>query len=300
MLNFKHLRYFWVVAKQGGVIKAGESLHVTPQTISGQISQLEDSLQSKLFEKSGRGLKLTEIGKVVLGYAEQIFALEDELEERLRHADSNVPRVLKVGVADAVPKSIASRILKPTLNLEEHVRIVCKENNQENLLAELALRKLDIVLADGPIPNHIGVRGYNHKLGSSGMSFMATEKLASTLDGSFPSCLNDAPMLLPSAVSQVQSSLLQWFQEHQLAPKITGEFDDSALMKAFGHEGAGVFVIPSAISEDVARQYQTVEIGRTEEVKESFFVISHERNISNQGVTEIIERARFWFKNVET
>jgi LysR family transcriptional activator of nhaA len=294
MLNFKHLRYFWVVAKQGSVVKASESLHVTPQTISGQINQLEADLGQPLLKKAGRGLQLTSTGKLVLSYAEEIFALGGELEERLQHTNSDEPIVLRVGVADAVPKSIASRILRPALTLQEHIRFVCKENSQDNLLAEMALHRLDMVLADGPIPNNVGIRGFNHKLGASGISFMASSKITEQLHGHFPQCLNDAPLLLPSDVSLVHLPLLQWLEDNQLTPRITGEFDDSALMKAFGHDGVGVFVVPSAIAEDVSKQYEAIEIGRTDEVTESFFVIVNERNLSNPAISTIIENARHW------
>lgn len=293
-MNFKHLRYFWAVAKHGGIAKASESLHLTPQTISGQISQLESEMGVKLFEKAGRGLALTETGQLVLSYAEEIFALGDELEERLQHSDIDVPMVLRVGVAESVPKSIASRILKPALHMQERVRLICKENSQDLLLADMALHRLDIVLADGPIPTNLGVKGFNHKLGSSTISFMAVPDVAEKLSGDFPSCLNEAPLLIPSSVSQIHLSLLQWIQDKELKPFIEGEFDDSALMKAFGRDGAGVYVVPSAIAQDVAIQYDSVEIGRTDEIKESFFAIANERNSSNPAVNEIIESARSW------
>ena len=239
MLNFKHLHYFLIVAKQGSVTKASESLHVTPQTISGQIHSLENEFGYPLFEKAGRGLQLTHFGKVALSYAEEIFALGDELQDRLQHADTDSPLVLRIGVADAVPKTIASRVLKPALNMHERVRLICKENNQENLLAEMALHRLDMVLADGPIPQHLGIRGYNHKLGSSSMSFLAEKTLTDSIKDNFPECLNDRDMLIPSDVSQVHLPLLHWFQALHLTPRIVGEFDDRALMKAFGRDGAG-------------------------------------------------------------
>ena len=294
MLNFKHLRYFWVVAKQGSVIKASESLHVTPQTISGQINQLEADIGQALFTKAGRGLLLTNVGKLVLSYAEEIFALSGELEERLQHVEEDQPIVLRIGVADAVPKSIASRVLKPLLAMRERIRFVCKENSKDNLLAEMALHRLDMVLADGPIPANVGIRGFNHKLGACGISFMAANKIADQLHGDFPACLNNAPLLLPSDVSLVHVPLLQWLQDQQLSPRITGEFDDGALMKAFGHDGVGVFIVPTAIAADVSRQYEAIEIGRTSDVTESFYVIVNERNLSNPTITTVISGARDW------
>lgn len=287
------------MAKKGGIIKASESLHVTPQTISGQISKLESDLGLALFEKAGRGLQLTSAGKVVLGYAEEIFALGDELQERLQHVDEEAPVVLRIGVTDAVPKSIASRILQPALQLHERVKISCKESSQENLLAEMALHRLDMVLADGPIPANVGIRGFNHKLGTSGVSFMAAHDVANALQGEFPGCISDAPMLLPGEANQIHLPLMNWFEANELSPRITGEFDDSALMKAFGRDGAGIFVVPTAIATEVAIQYDAIEIGRTSTVTESFFVIANERDLSNPLVSEIIESARHWLEDFD-
>lgn len=293
MLNFKHLHYFWVVGRQGGIVKASEYLHVTPQTISGQVSLLEEQVGQKLFEKAGRGLQLTDTGKLVMSYADDIFSLGDELEERLIHADEEQPIVLKVGVADAVPKTIASRVLRPALQMNERIRFVCRESSQENLLAELALHRLDMVVADGPIPNNLGIKGFNHYLGASSISFLAAASL--NLDPeSFPKCLNNAPLLLPSDVSQISAPLMQWFTEQNLSPRIVGEFDDSALMKAFGQDGVGVFVVPTAISEEVAEQYDAIELGRTDDVRDLFYVITSDRRSSNPAIQTIIEAAREW------
>lgn len=297
MLNFKHLHYFWMVAKQGSVVKASESLHVTPQTISGQIQHLEQSFGQALFEKAGRGLQLTDAGKLVLSYADDIFALGDELEDRMQHADVDAPVVLRIGITDSVPKTIASRILQPALNMHERVRLVCRESSQENLLAEMALHKLDMVLADGPIPSNLGIRGYNHKLGSSSVSFLAARTLADTLEDDFPICLDGQSILIPSEGSQIHMPLLHWFQTQHVTPRITGEFDDSALMKAFGRDGAGIFVVPSAISDDVCEQFDAKELGRTEALNESFYVIANDRHLSNPAIEFIVDKARTWLEN---
>jgi LysR family transcriptional activator of nhaA len=294
MLNFKHLRYFWAVAKRGGVVNASEYLHVTPQTISSQIQTLETQLGHKLFKKQGRQLQLTEIGMLVMSYAEEIFTLGGELEERVRHAETDQAITLRVGVADAIPKSIASRVLMPALSLEENVRYVCKENGLDNLLADLALHRLDMVLSDGPIPAGLGIRGFNHYLGESGLSFLATQSVIDQLPGDFPGCLNGAPMLIPSDVSQIHSPLLQWFEQNQVHPRIVGEFDDSALMKAFGHNSVGVFTVPSAIAQEVMAQYGVEKLGSTEEVREVFYIIANDRRLSNPAVLRIIEAARGW------
>jgi LysR family transcriptional activator of nhaA len=294
MLNYKHLHYFWVVAKEGGIMRASERLHLTPQTISGQISLLEDQLGEPLFNKVGRQLELTETGRLVLSYADEIFALGGELEAVLRNLPPERPMVFRVGIADVVPKSIASRLLSPALALKEPVRLVCKENNLESLLAELALHRLDLVIADAPIPARLNVTGYNHNLGNSGISFLATAALAKPLRKNFPQSLDGAPLLIPSDINLMQSALLQWLDGLHIHPRIVGEFDDSALMKAFGQTGMGVFISPSVIAEEVARQYRVTIIGSTEAVRETYYAISTERRISHPAVAAITHTARDW------
>lgn len=294
MINFKHLHYFWVAAKQGGISKASENLHITPQTISGQISLLEEQLGVALFNKVGRNLELTETGRMVLSYADEIFALSSDLEQSVHTASNNRTQVLKIGVADAVPKSIAYRLLAPALALEEPVKFVCKENSLESLLGELALHKLDLIIADGAIPPHLGALGFSHPLGECGVSFMAAPKLATALKNDFPDCLTGAPLLIPSNLSQAHIQLLRWLDKHHLHPRIAGEFDDSALMKAFGQAGAGVFIVPSAIAEEVANQYQVRVIGESDEIRKQFFAICSERRLSNLALLAINNTARDW------
>ena len=294
MINFKHLHYFWVVAKQGGVMRASENLHITPQTISGQIRLLEDQLGHALFEKVGRNLELTDTGRRVLGYADDIFSLGYELEENVKNASKDRAQLLRVGVADVVPKSIAYRLLEPALHLKEPVRFMCKENSLESLLGDLALHKLDIVIADGPIPHRLGVKGYNHTLGECGITFLAAPDLAKTIGPDFPSNLTGKPFLMPSDLSLVQSQLLQWLDRYNIFPNIVGEFDDSALMKAFGQAGTGVFVVPSAIAKEVSSQYNVQVIGKTNEIKEQFYSITTERRLSNPALIAINETARDW------
>ena len=294
MINFKHLHYFWVVAKQGGVMRASENLHITPQTISGQIRLLEDQLGHALFEKVGRNLELTDTGRRVLGYADDIFSLGYELEENVKNASKDRAQLLRVGVADVVPKSIAYRLLEPALHLKEPVRFMCKENSLESLLGDLALHKLDIVIADGPIPHRLGVKGYNHALGECGITFLAAPELAKTIGPDFPSNLTGKPFLMPSDLSLVQSQLLQWLDRYNIFPNIVGEFDDSALMKAFGQAGTGVFVVPSAIAKEVSSQYNVQVIGKTNEIKEQFYSITTERRLSNPALIAINETARDW------
>ena len=294
MINYKHLHYFWVVAKEGGIARASERLHLTPQTISGQLSLLEDNLGEALFNRVGRNLEMTETGRLVLSYADEIFSLGGELEEMVSNLPSGRRMVFKVGVSDVVPKSIAYRLLAPSLQLPEPVRIVCREGAINSLLGELALHKVDLVIADGPIPSNVNVRGFNHPLGDCGVSFFAEPKLARTLGKDFPQNLNGAPLLLPGEVTVVRNRLVQWFNGLHLHPRIVGEFDDSALMKAFGQGGAGVFIAPTPIAKEVEKQYGVVSIGQTDEVREQFYAISVERKISHPAVSAITEAAREW------
>ncbi len=296
MINYKHLHYFWVVAKQGGIARASERLHLTPQTISGQISLLEETLGESLFNKVGRNLELTETGRLVLSYADEIFSLGGELEDALHNLPSERPMVFKVGVTEVVPKSIAYRLLAPAMEMPEAVRIVCRENSLDSLLGELALHRIDMVIADGPIPSGLNVRGYNHFLGECGVSFLGVARLAKTVRKNFPHSLNGSPLLLPSQINMVQARLLIWLDGLRIHPRIVGEFDDSALMKVFGQAGAGIFIVPSAIADEVAKQYGVQIIGHTEEVREQFYAISVERRISNPAVVAITETARAWLK----
>lgn len=298
MINYKHLHYFWVVAKEGSIARACERLHLTPQTISGQLSLLEENLGEALFNRVGRNLELTEIGRLTLSYADEIFTLGGELEEVVRTLPSGRPMVFKVGVADAVPKSIAYRLLAPALELPDPVRIVCKENDIETLLSALALHKIDLVIADSPIPQSVNIRGFNHQLGECGISFFAVPALADTLDSDFPYNLNGVPILLPGELTVAYRRLLDWFDKHHIHPRIVGEFDDSALMKAFGQAGTGIFIAPTPIAAEVEKQYGVVTIGQTNEVLEQFYAISVERKISHPAVVAITETAREWlFRN---
>ncbi len=294
MINYKHLHYFWMVAKEGGIMRASERLHLTPQTISGQISMLEDQLGEPLFNKVGRQLELTETGRLVLSYAEDIFALGGELEAVLRNLPPERPMVFRVGVADVVPKTITARLLAPALELNAQVRLICKENDLDSLLGELALHRLDLVIADAPIPARLNVTGYNHNLGNSGISFLATQALAKPLRKKFPQSLHGAPLLIPSDINLLQSALLKWLEELHIQPRIVGEFDDSALMRAFGQAGMGVFIAPTVIAKEIARQIGGAIIGSTEAVRETYYAISTERRISHPAVAAITQTARDW------
>jgi len=292
-MNFKHLHYFWVTAKAGGIMRAGEQLHTTPQTLSGQIKLLEDWLGRKLFRKSGRNLELTEDGHLALGYADQIFALGAELEAAVRQARGG-QRVLdfKVGVADSVTKSIAYRLLEPALSVAEPVRLVCSEGNFPDLLAQLALNRLDLVLADEPMSKRISVKAFNHPLGRTTMSFFCAPQLRPQLKGVFPQCLSNFPLLIPSAQASVRQQLEGWLTRHQILPRIIGEFDDAALMSAFGRQGRGVFMAPTVMEHDTIEQFGVELIGRTDELVDEFYAVTVERRITHPCVVAITDAAR--------
>lgn len=292
MINYKHLRYFWVVAREGGVARASERLHLTPQTISGQLSLLEKHLGVDLFSRVGRNLELTDSGRLVLSYADEIFSLGGELEEVLNQLPDDRPQLFRVGVVDVVPKSIAHRVLQTALQMPEPVRMVCREASLDMLLAELAVHRLDLVLADRTIPPTISMRGFSHKLGECAVSFFATEKLIKKLTGDFPRCLDGAPILLPSSGTQLRSGIDKWLDKHRIHPRMVAEFDDSALMKVFGQQGVGVFIAPAAIEAEVELQYQVSAIGRVDEVQERFYAISVERKVTHPVVSAVVEAAR--------
>ncbi|MBF8739606.1 MULTISPECIES: transcriptional activator NhaR [Pseudomonas] len=291
MLNYRQLHYFWVVAKTGSIARASEQLNLTPQTISGQISLFEQTYGLELFQRVGRQLELTETGRQALGYAEQMFQIGGELEALLR-AGPQEQILFRVGVADVVPKSIVYRLLAPTMELDNVLRINCREDKLERLLADLAIQRLDLVISDSPMPSHLDIKGYSQKLGECGLSFFATPALADRHDQPFPACLDDAPLLIPGQETVLRSRLLRWLAEQQVQPRIIGEFDDSALMQAFGQSGSGIFVAPSVIAEEVCRQYGVRLIGQTEAVNESFYAISVERKVTHPGIVAITEGAR--------
>jgi LysR family transcriptional regulator, transcriptional activator of nhaA len=292
MLNYRQLHYFWVVAKTGSIVRACEQLNLTPQTISGQITLLEQTYGIELFRRVGRQLELSESGRQILPYAEQMFQLGGELEALLRAQPDEQQIPFRVGVADVVPKSIVYRLIAPTMELSEPIRITCREDKLERLLADLAIQRLDLVISDSPMPTHLDIKGYSQKLGECGISFFATQALADAYSGTFPQCLQGAPLLIPGAETVVRSRLQRWFAEQQIQPRIIGEFDDSALMQAFGQSGSGIFIAPSVIADEVVRQYGVALIGQTTAVTESFYAISVERKVKHPGIVAITEGAR--------
>lgn len=291
-LNLKHLHYFWSVASKGSVTKAAETLYLTPQTISGQLRHLEDQVGGKLFDRDGRNLVLTETGRLVFSYADEMFRLGVELQDVLAGHDPGSALTLKVGVAMVVPKLLAYRVLEPVLQMNESVRLICHEAPLVDLLADLSVHKLDVVLADSPLNPTINVRAYNHVLGESGISFFATPDQVEALRTDFPVNLDGTPMLMPSGGSTLRRDLEAWFERHNINPIVVAEFDDRALMKAFGERGTGVFTSPSAVEQDVLNKYGVNTIGRTQELTERYYLISAERRIKHPAVSAITEAAR--------
>ncbi len=292
-MNFKHLHYFWAAAKAGGVVRAGEQLNISPQTLSGQIKQLEERLGCALFRKAGRGLELTDEGRIALGYADQIFALGIELESAVGKARGR-DKVLdfRVGISDSVPKAMAYRLLEPALAASKHVHLICHEGKFEDLLGQLAVQRLDLVIADEPMGRQVSVKAFNHLLGATAMSFFASPQLKRSLSGPFPQCLDGAPMLLQGAASAMRRRFDVWLATHKIHPQTIGEFDDAALMKAFGGEGRGIFMGPTVLESETAAQYGVRVIGRTDELVEEFYAVSVERRITHPCVAAITNVAR--------
>lgn len=292
MINYKQLHYFWTVAKAGSIVRASERLHLAPQTLSGQIGLLEEALGVPLFSRVGRRLELTETGRLALSYADEIFQIGNELEMALRSRPESPAIQFRVGVDDAVPKSIAYKLLTPAMSLDESVRIVCREDKLVRLTVELAIQRLDMVLADRPMPPGSNVKGYSHKLGECGLTFFADPKLASKSKGKWPDVLNGAPLLIPGKEAAVRAPLMRWLDVRHLKPRIVGEFDDSALMQAFGQAGNGIFIAPSVITNEVQREHGVAVIGQTDEVAEQFYAISLERRLTHPAVVAINDAAQ--------
>ncbi|MFZ9888302.1 MAG: transcriptional activator NhaR [Myxococcota bacterium] len=292
-LNHGHLLYFWTVATEGSIARASEVLHLTPQTISAQLKTFEEAVGQPLFERRGRNLVLTETGELVRRYADDIFGLSRELSDSLKGRSTGKTLQLRVGLADALPKLVAYRILEPALHLEEPVQLVCREEGMESLLSQLAVHRLDVVLNDSPLPPHLHVRAYNHLLGQCGILWMAAPGLAERAARNFPHTLNDLPLLLPTADTALRRALDAWCERSGVTRRrIVAEIVDSALLKAFGEAGDGVFPVADVIADTVAKHYGVVPVGRADGVTESYYAITVERRIRHPAVVAICERAR--------
>ena len=291
-INFKHLRYFWVVANEGSIAKASEKLHITPQTISGQLSLLEASLNNRLFERQGRGLKLTETGRVVLSYADKIFDLGRELSDVLRGVPNVGPSEFIVGAASTLPKTIVQKIIEPGLQISQDIALTSLEGPVDMLLADLAIHKVDLVLSDTPLTGALSIKAYNHKLGESGLTFFAAPALASKYAKNFPHSLHHAPILMPTKQYAIRQQIDYWLADQQIYPLIKGQFDDSGLMKSFGQAGLGICFMPTIIAEEVCKNFGVEIIGETRDVTQKFFAISAERKVKHPAVSAICDNAR--------
>ncbi len=292
-MNYKHLHYFLQVAETGSVAAASRQLHLTPQTISGQIQLLGERLGGALFEKVGRRLVLTETGRLALTYAQEIFSLGSELESAVREKTrSGRALEFRVGVADAVPKSIAYHLVEPALAGEQPVRIVCREWRLDRLLSELAVHTLDLVIADAPLPPAVSVKAFSHRLGGSRIGVFAARALKARSRKPFPDCLNGAPLLMPGEDSAVGQRLRAWFKSQGLHPRIVAEFDDSALAQEFGRQGVGYFLGPEVLVDEIESRHQVKHVGTIDAVEEHFYAISIERRITHPCVLAITRAAR--------
>jgi LysR family transcriptional activator of nhaA len=290
-LNYNHLHYFWVVATEGSIAQASKALHITPQTISGQLKLLDEAIGAPLFQRAGRGLELTETGRFVKQYADEIFSLGAELAQMAK-ADQVQSNVLHVGVVNSIAKLIAYRVLRSAMTGPEPANLVCSEGGLEELLADLAVHRLDLVISDRPIPVGMNVKAFNHTLGSSAIAFFAKPASVSRYQSDFPASLETAPLLLPAKASATRRELDDWFERVGVKPRALAEFEDSALMKMFGAAGAGVFPAPFAIAREIERMYGARVIGLVEDVQETYLVISPERRLKQTTVVKMIEQAR--------
>ena len=291
-LNYHHLLYFWVIAREGSMKKACEELHISQPALSAQLRVLEESLDEKLFTRAGRNLVLTDVGRVAFRYADDIFSLGQELTNTIKGRPSHRPLRLVVGLAEVVPKIVAYKLLRSVFQLPEPVQIVCWEGRLERLMGELAMHALDIVLADMPAPPTVKVQAHSHYLGDSGVTLFAVPTMAKKYSRGFPHSLNDAPFLLPTSNAPLRRGLESWFTKNGIRPKIIGEFEDGATMKAFGQVGMGIFPGTTVVARDIAKQFGVRRVGEVDALRERFYAISVDRRLSHPGVVAISESAR--------
>jgi LysR family transcriptional activator of nhaA len=291
-LNYHHLLYFYTVAREGSVARAARVLRLAQPTLSGQIRKLEQALDEKLFERRGRNLVMTEMGRVVYRYADEIFGLGRELMDTLRGRPTQRPATLHVGIADVVPKLVVHRLLAASRLVESGVKLVLREGKSDDMLAALATQAFDLVISDTPLPPHVKVRAFNHRLGESGITFLAAPALARRYRPRFPKSLEGAPLLLPTDNTAMRRSLDQWFQEIGVRPRIVAEIEDSALLKVFGQHGAGIFSAPTIVADEIRRQYEVQALGTADGVQERFYAITVERRITHPGTAAIAGAAR--------
>jgi len=297
-INYHHLLYFWLVAREGSLARASSELRLAQSTVSKQIHQLEALLGHTLFSKKGRRLTLTESGRVVFRYADEIFGLGREMLDTLRDHPVGKPVRITVGVADVVPKLVAEHVLAAVLKLEDPVRLTCKEDKPDRLLADLAMHDLDVILTDAPASPHVKIRAFNHLLGESEIAFFGRRELAVKYRRNFPASLNGAPMLLPTENTMMRRSLEQWFESHEIRPLVIGECEDSALLKAFGYRGIGIVPAASVITKEIQAQYRLQSIGIASGVTERLYAVTIERRIKHPAVAAICREAEKWFSSI--
>lgn len=290
-LNYNHLYYFWMVAKEGGILRACKRLRLAQPTISAQIKLLEQSLNEKLFERDGRRLVLTEVGKLVFRYAEDMFELGREFQNVLKGQPTGRPIRLKVGIADILPKLISYLLLEPLMELPQPIRLVCYESEPRRLLADLVAHSLDVVLTDSPPLPSLKFHTHCHLLGRSGLTLLAVPSLAKEFRRKYPASLNGAPFLLPTLNTSLRRSLENWFDRKNIEPNVVAEFEDSALLKAFGQDGRGILAVHSVIEKNVRQQYGLEVVGQVDSVVESFYAISVERKFRNPALLALQEAA---------
>lgn len=283
-LNLNHLKYFYLVAQEGTVTKAAEQLFVTPQTVSAQLALLEDSLGYALFDRIGKRLKLNNEGQLVLRYTEDIFKSCRELIAELKNLEHSHELVVSLGILDSIPKILGNQVLERVYAAFDNVRIITHETDFEQLLADLALNKLDMILSDRPVPPNVAIKAYSQHLITSPFTFFATAKLAKKLRANFPESLNDQNFLMPGERSVQYTHVVSWLSRRELRPRILGEFDDTELMKMLGQSGRGVFCAPSIISQSIQQQYRVKEIGHTDEITESYYSITPSRKTKNRVI----------------
>jgi LysR family transcriptional activator of nhaA len=285
--NYKHLYYFWVVAKEGGISRAADKLDMAVQTVSAQVRELEKSLGCELLKPAGRGLALTDAGVAAMQQADTIFQLGEELPARVRDAMSTPVVRLRLGISDGLPKLVVHRLLSPVAT-ESQLRLLCHEGNFNDLLGDLALHKLDIVISDRPAPVNPNMKLYSHGLGSSNMAWYGTPALMKTSKLRFPECLNELPMLLPTTHTASRDRLEAWFELRGIRPRIVGEFEDSALLKTFGASGMGVFPVAEWVHEELIAHYAVKRIGPCEGVTEHFYAVGTEKKVQHPLVQRLL------------
>lgn len=291
-LNYHHLLYFWVIAREGSIKRACEVLSLSQPALSAQLRALEDTLGEKLFDRVGRKLVLTEMGQVAFRYAQEIFSLGQEFTNLIKGRPTQRPVKLVVGIAEVVPKMVAYKLLESVYTLSDPVQIVCWEGRLDRLLGELALHALDLVLADTPIPSTIKIQGHSHLLGESGVTLFGQKGLVERYRKGYPKSLNGAPVLLPTPNSMLRRGMDDWFSRLGIFPRVVGEFEDGATMKAFGQAGKGIFPGSTVVSKEIQRQYMVSKLGNVPDIREQFYAISVERRLKHPGVLSIVDSAQ--------